>query len=75
MTADAGKQPVRVTAEQRLHPAIQKLARACIALARWYQERERAAREAREGEPISVPRLREVSSADGTAADRRWADD
>jgi hypothetical protein len=32
--------PVKVTAEPRSHPAIRKLARACIALARWQREQE-----------------------------------
>jgi hypothetical protein len=72
MADDADRQPVRVTAEQRLHPAIQKLARACIALARWYQERERTARE---GESASGAHREQTASADGTAADRRRADD
>lgn len=27
--------PVRVTGEERLHPALRKLGRACIALVRW----------------------------------------
>ena len=30
--------PVRVIGEQRLHPALRKLGRACIALARWQRE-------------------------------------
>jgi len=31
-------EPVRVTGEERLHPALRKLGRACIALARWQRE-------------------------------------
>lgn len=30
--------PVRVTGEQRLHPALRKLGRACIALVRWQHD-------------------------------------
>ncbi len=71
MTDDAGKQPVRVTAEQRLHPAIQKLARACIALARWVQEHERAAHE---DESLSEARHGEKTSAGEAAEDRGRAD-
>jgi len=32
--------PVRVTGEQRLHPALRTLGRACIALARWQREQQ-----------------------------------
>lgn len=32
--------PVRVTGEQRPHPALRTLGRACIALARWQQARQ-----------------------------------
>ncbi len=32
--------PVRVTGEERLHPALRKLGRACIALARWQREQQ-----------------------------------
>lgn len=34
MTDTTNNQPLHVTAEERPHPALQKLARACIALAR-----------------------------------------
>ena len=33
-------EPVRVTGEQRLHPALRKLGRACIALVRWQREQQ-----------------------------------
>jgi len=33
--------PVRITGEERLHPALRKLGRACIALARWQREQQR----------------------------------
>lgn len=36
------EQPVTVTAEERVHPAIRKLARACIALARFRLGRQPA---------------------------------
>jgi hypothetical protein len=38
--------PVRVTGEQRLHPALRKLGRACIALARWQREQQQRPPEA-----------------------------
>lgn len=72
MTDDADRQTIRVTAEQRLHPAIQKLARACIALARWIQERERAALK---DESTSDAHLEQTTSAGGAAVDRGRADD
>lgn len=34
MTDTTNNQPLHVTTEERPHPALQKLARACIALAR-----------------------------------------
>jgi uncharacterized membrane protein len=34
--------PVKVSSEVRAHSAIRKLARACIALARWQREQEAA---------------------------------
>jgi len=38
--------PVRVTGEERLHPALRKLGRACIALARWQREQQQRPPEA-----------------------------
>lgn len=34
MSESFSEQPLSVTAQERLHPALRKLARACIALAR-----------------------------------------
>lgn len=33
-------QPVRIIGEERLHPALRKLGRACIALVRWQREQQ-----------------------------------
>ena len=38
MKLNPSDEPVRVTGEERLHPALRKLGRACIALARWQRE-------------------------------------
>jgi hypothetical protein len=46
---DSGR-PVIVTAEERAHPALQKLARACIALARQLRQ-PTSPPDAVEGEP------------------------
>ncbi|MGI9003014.1 MAG: hypothetical protein ACR2GH_15370 [Pseudonocardia sp.] len=35
MHHQSADKPVRVTGEERLHPALRRLARACIALVRW----------------------------------------
>lgn len=43
MTEEQIDRPVKVTSEVRAHPAMVRLARACIALARW--QREQAAAE------------------------------
>ncbi|MGH8542067.1 MAG: hypothetical protein ACREX3_00120 [Gammaproteobacteria bacterium] len=40
MTDTPCGEPVRVTGEKRLHPALRKLGRACIALARWQREQQ-----------------------------------
>ena len=40
MTHQPSDAPVRVTGEERLHPALRKLGRACIALARWQREQQ-----------------------------------
>jgi len=42
--------PVRVTGEERLHPALRKLGRACIALARWQREQQQRPPEASPGD-------------------------
>ncbi len=46
MTHQPSDVPVRVTGEQRLHPALRKLGRACIALARWQREQQQRPPEA-----------------------------
>jgi hypothetical protein len=53
MTDTASDQPVHVTAEERPHPALQKLARACIALARLRRDEEDA--QAEQPEPDKPP--------------------
>ena len=45
--------PVRVTGEQRLHPALRKLGRACIALARWQREQQQRPPNAPSGDATS----------------------
>lgn len=43
MSNSQSDEPVHVTGEERLHPALRKLGRACIALARWQREQQTAA--------------------------------
>ncbi len=40
MKQNPSDEPVRITGEERLHPALRKLGRACIALARWQREQD-----------------------------------
>lgn len=54
--------PVRVTGEQRLHPALRKLGRACIALARWQREQE-----TKPAETTSEPHPTKKNAATGTS--------
>jgi hypothetical protein len=49
MSEPDSTRPVNVTAEERPHPALQKLARACIALARQLQQPASAPNAAEEG--------------------------
>ena len=56
MTHQPSDAPVRVTGEERLHPALRKLGRACIALARWQREQQQR--------PPEVPPGDAASSAD-----------
>ena len=46
MTHQPPDAPVRITGEERLHPALRKLGRACIALARWQREQQQRPPEA-----------------------------
>jgi len=46
MTHQPADAPVRITGEERLHPALRKLGRACIALARWQREQQQRPPEA-----------------------------
>ncbi len=46
MAHQPADRPVHVTGEQRLHPALRKLGRACIALARWQREQQQRPPEA-----------------------------
>lgn len=59
MSETSSDRPVTVTAQEHAHPAIRKLARACIALAR--QLREAAT-------PPPSPRERSANGADEEAA-------
>ncbi len=56
MTHQPPDAPVRITGEERLHPALRKLGRACIALARWQREQQQR--------PPEVPPGDAASSAD-----------
>lgn len=40
MADEPADAPVRVTGQERLHPALRTLGRACIALARWQRDHE-----------------------------------
>lgn len=53
MTHHPSDRPVRVTGEERLHPALRKLGRACIALARWQREQQQRPPETRPGDAAS----------------------
>ena len=53
MTHQPPDAPVRVTGEERLHPALRKLGRACIALARWQREQQQRPPEAPPGDAAS----------------------
>ena len=50
MAHQPADRPVRITGEQRLHPALRKLGRACIALARWQREQQQRPPEAPPGD-------------------------
>ena len=58
MTHQPSDAPVRITGEQRLHPALRKLGRACIALARWQREQQQR--------PPNAP-LGDAASSTGTS--------
>lgn len=45
MNNNQSDKPVHVTGEERLHPALRKLGRACIALARWQRDQQATAAE------------------------------
>lgn len=54
----SSQKPVHVTGEERPHPALRKLGRACISLARWQQERhqqEPADDANQDGNPVAIP--------------------
>ena len=53
MTHQPSDAPVRVTGEERLHPALRKLGRACIALARWQREQQQRPPEVSPGDATS----------------------
>jgi hypothetical protein len=59
MSETSSDRPVTVTAQERAHPAIRKLARACIALARHLREATTAP---------SSPQQRNTNGADGEVA-------
>ncbi len=53
MTHQPSDVPVRITGEERLHPALRKLGRACIALARWQREQQQRPPEVPPGDATS----------------------
>lgn len=48
MNQHSSDESVHVTGEERLHPALRKLGRACIALARWQRRQDAQRHTARE---------------------------
>jgi len=54
MTDTPHGEPVRIIGEQRLHPALRKLGRACIALARWQREQQHTPTEPTTDETVSA---------------------
>ncbi len=61
MKQNPSDKPVRITGEERLHPALRKLGRACIALARWQREQDTTP-----GETGTEPRPAEETTATNT---------
>ena len=56
MKDNSGAEPrIKVTAQERLHPAIRKLGRACIALTRWQREQASKPAETPSNTPSSDP--------------------
>jgi hypothetical protein len=53
MTHQPADRPVHITGEERLHPALRKLGRACIALARWQREQQQRPPETPPGDTAS----------------------
>jgi hypothetical protein len=66
MTKEQVDRPVKVSSTVRAHPAIVRLARACIALARW--QREQAAESAASTEE---PAAAHTDGAEQAKEDRR----
>lgn len=62
MAHQPADRPVHVTGEQRLHPALRKLGRACIALARWQREQQQRS-------PETPPGDMAPSASTGTGTD------
>ncbi|MCA1677203.1 MAG: hypothetical protein LC799_35185 [Actinobacteria bacterium] len=62
--------PVRITGEQRLHPALRTLGRACIALARWQREQQQRPPETPPGDttPSASPGTHSATMAPTTPA-------
>lgn len=73
MSNNQSDESVHVTGEERLHPALRKLGRACIALARWQREQRAAAAE-QAGSPQKADALEAPRTAHADANDQEAHD-
>ncbi|MGH3903844.1 MAG: hypothetical protein ACRDTE_06605 [Pseudonocardiaceae bacterium] len=55
MNQHSSDESVHVTGEERLHPALRKLGRACIALARWQRAQQATSGKPSSNAPASDP--------------------
>lgn len=73
MNHQLSDESVRVTGEERLHPALRKLGRACIALARWQREQQTAPAESpsdsQASDPSNTPQAPHATPGDQGARD------
>lgn len=71
MAENTTEPPVHVTGEQRPHPAVRRLARACIALVRWQRRQTEEATAPTAGTgvpPDATTNTATVPTAGGTGA-------
>ena len=74
MSNHPSKESVRVTGEERVHPALRTLGRACIALARWQRQQETAPADTAPSPPFSGPSVTPPPPADADADDQEVRD-